>query len=737
DEIFVGTSYSAIFGHYFKNNIIMGSECEGFVHPDDREEYLKKIVAVLDSDANKWSDEYRYLKSDGSYADVNDKAIIIRNNEGLPIRMIGAMQDITNKKRLENELLQSEEQFRGAFDNSAVGMALVNIEGYYTEVNDRFCEMLGYSNQEIKLLTFQEITYYEDLTLDLDYKEKLDTGKISNFTSEKRFIHKNKSIIWAHISVSVTKNSKNGIKYYVVQIVDITSKKRLEDELQQSEKQFKGAFELSAVGMALVSPEGYFEKANDRLCEILGYSKEELKGLTFKDITYSEDLEKDLYLLQKLISGEIPNFSMEKRYIHKNKSLVWIHLSVAIVRNSDGEISNFIPQIIDITERKQFEKENKLLIEENIRNRTIQLNEAKNLYRLLADNMVDLVCLHNLDSTFQYVSPSVKNLIGYEPYELLGKLPEEFIHPEEFQEFQDRLNGFIYNNEDKSQEFRFRNADGKYLWLEITAIIVEEKGIPVSFQTTARDITQRKAAKQSVEKALLKERELNELRTNLVSTISHEFRTPITTIRTSAELIALYMARNSVEKDKQIEKRLNTITSEIDRIIELMNSVLTISKEDSGKTNFNPITFDLKQLCLDVIETSYSHQKDERKVQTIFKGTSFKVLADKNLMQYSLFNLLNNAFKYSKGTGDIVLKLSATSSNVILQIIDKGIGIPQEDQQKLFNTFFRASNTNGIQGTGLGLYIVKTFTEKNSGSILLESQLGTGTKVSLQFALQK
>ncbi len=610
DEIIVGANYSNIFGHCFKNNSIMAADCEHFVHPDDKEEYLKNIVEVLDSNSNKWSDEYRYLKSDGSYADVNDKAIIIRNSEGLPIRMIGAMQDITHKKRLEDKLRQSEERFKGTFEHSPVGMAIMSIDGYWIEVNNRSCEILGYSKDELKKLRFRDISFPDDLIEDIDNKVKLD-------------------------------------------------------------------------------------------------------------------------------SGEITNFTREKRYIRKDKSIVWVLLSVSLLRDKNGEITDYLSQIIDITERIQFENENKLLLEENIRNRTIQLNEAKDLYRLLADNTVDLVCLHNLDSTFQYISPSIKRLLGYESEELLGKTPLEYIHPEDIKGFHDRLTGFIYHKEDKSQEFRFRNAKGHYVWLEITANIVEENGIPVSFQSSTRDITQRIEAKQSIEKALLKERELNELRTNLVSTISHEFRTPITTIRTSAELIAMYLESNSPEKDKQIDKRLNTITSEIDRIIELMNSVLTISKEDSGKTNFNPISFDLKQVCLDVIENSYSNQKDARKVQSEFRGDHFKVFADKNLMEYSLFNLLNNAFKYSEGSGDIILKLSTTSSNIILEIIDNGIGIPEEDQHKLFNTFFRASNTNGIQGTGLGLYIVKTFTEKNSGSLFLESQLGKGTKVTLQFALQK
>ena len=211
----------------------------------------------------------------------------------------------------------------------------------------------------------------------------------------------------------------------------------------------------------------------------------------------------------------------------------------------------------------------------------------------------------------------------------------------------------------------------------------------------------------------------------------------MTTIRTSAELISIYLEGHTFEKKQRLEKQLTTITGEIDRIVELMNSVLTISRDDAGKTNFNPVLFDLKQLCMDVIDTSYNNQKDGSKVQTFFRGSNFLVFADKNLMEYSIFNLLNNAFKYSEGCGDVMLKLSASTSNVNLEIIDQGIGIPKEDQHKLFNTFFRASNTNGIQGTGLGLYIVKTFTEKNSGNIQLESLLGKGTKVTLQFLLQK
>lgn len=278
--------------------------------------------------------------------------------------------------------------------------------------------------------------------------------------------------------------------------------------------------------------------------------------------------------------------------------------------------------------------------------------------------------------------------------------------------------------------------DGEYFWFETNATLVYENGKPVSFQSSTRDITQRKKAEQIIEDTLIQERQLNELRTNLVSTISHEFRTPMTTIRTSAELITMYLEGSGYNFNSQIEKRVQTITKEIDRIVELMDAVLTISKDDAGKTSFNPVYCNLKEICIDVIETSYTHLKDNRTVEAVYDVDDAVIFADINLIKYSLFNVLNNAFKYSQGSNkNVRLHLYNIDNKVVVEVIDFGIGIPEEDQSKLFNTFYRASNSNGIQGTGLGLYIIKMFTKKNSGKVKLESKLGVGTKVTLKFPL--
>ncbi len=610
NEIFVGESYGLLFGYHFENNILPGAFCEGLVHPEDKQRYEDSIDEAIKKGKTRWSHEYRYLKACGNYAYVIDKAIIIRDCNDEAIRMIGAMQDITQEKLLKDELLQSEERFKGAFNHSSFGMAIVNYDDKWIEVNER-------------------------------------------------------------------------------------------------------------------------------MCEILGYTREEFKKLTFIDITYKDDLEADLAYKKQMQEGVIPSFNMEKRYIHKNNSIVWVHLSVSAVKNSIGEIQHYVAQVIDISERKKMEEENRVLIEEKNKNKALQLIEAKNWYRLLADNTIDLVCLHNLDASFKYVSPSIKTLLGYDPEEMIGKFPENYVHPEDLEKFKLRIGSIIHDKERFSEQVRLRNSKGEYSWFESNASLVYENGVPVSFQSSTRDITQRKKAEQIIEETLVQERQLNELRTNLVSTISHEFRTPMTTIRTSAELITMYVQNNDFPQSAQIEKRVDTITKEIDRIVELMDAVLTISKDDAGKTSFNPVICNLNEICIEVIETSFSNQKDNRKVEVDFATEQTQIYADNNLIKYTLFNVLNNAFKYSEGCGNVKLNLFIKDENVFIEVIDNGIGIPKEDQSKLFNTFYRASNSNGIQGTGLGLYIIKLFTKKNSGRVYLESELGKGTKVTLRFPLYK
>ena len=609
NQVIIGNGYTKQFGHKLsvKNGLESAEEWFNFVHPEDQIKVSNNRQKSIDNPKKKkWNIEYRFKKTNGDYANIREKVYLVRDKTGKAIRLIGAMSDITIERKLT-------------------------------------------------------------------------------------------------------------------------------DKLRESEEKFKGAFEYSSVGIGLVDKNGFWIDSNKKLCSILGYTKSELQSLTFNDLTHPDDLEKDAANHKKLDENKKSFFQMEKRYIHKNKNIIWVHLHASAVKDKKGNVLYYLGQIIDITEKKRIEEQNTLLLEENNRNRTLQLNEAKNLYRLLADNTVDLVCLHSLDGMFEYVSPSVKQLLGFEQEALIGEYPLDFAHPDDLTRLQKSILEFRDGAQDKAVQGRFKTASGSYIWLETIPILVKENGVPVRIQTSTRDITLRREAEETIKSNLVNEIKLNELRTNLVSTISHEFRTPMTTIRASTELIEMYLEGQKIDHATKINKHTSTITCEIDRIIDLMNAVLTISKEDSGKTKYNPTTFDLKMMCTTLIEKYYNDNDDTRKITTKIADDTFPVFADRHLMEYAIFNLLNNAFKYSPATTNVHLNLFYKEGKIRVEIIDSGIGIPEKEQSKLFNTFFRASNTNGIQGTGLGLYIVKTFTEKNGGSVSLESALGKGTKVILTF----
>jgi len=734
---FITKNWTDLLGHSIEE--ILGSNFSPLIHPED----LNSCLLFLDGIAQKTSKSkqhtYRIKHKEGHYVWHCSIIGLLENNADS--FYVGIARDITESAESQSKLLQQKEFYEKILDELPTDVAVFDNDFRYKYVNPA-----AIRNNELRQFIIGKN----------DFEYAKHTNRAETFAIIKRIkfeqaICNKQTIEWEdsidgkngetthHIRKITPVFQKDGTLIMLIGFgVDITQNKKILDKLMLSNERFQGVFKYSGIGMAIINFANLkFEIVNDKVVEILGYSKKELKKLTFADITHPFDKANDVANVVLLNKGFISNYSTKKRYLHKNGSIVWVNICVSLVRNSSGEPIHFVKQIIDITATKKIEESNLVLLKENIKNKSLQLSEAQNLYRLLADNIVDLICVHHLDSVFEYVSPSIQAILGYLPEDLLGLSPFAFVHPEDHENLLKSIQHFIAEKKDVSVQARFRNKVGDYIWLETKGRLLKNKGIPQRFHSITRDITRGKEAEFVIEKMLIQERKLNELRVNLVSTISHEFRTPMTTIRANAELIMMYLEKQKIENLPLLQNKIDIVTGQIDRIVELMNKVLIISKEDVRKTNFLPIIFDLKQECLNVIKNSNFDHNEGRKVITTFDGDSFSVFADKNLMKYILSNLLNNAFKYSQGSGDVLLNVFITETKICVEIIDFGIGIPDEDQSKLFNTFFRASNTNGIEGSGLGLYIVKTFTERNSGSIKIESKLGEGTKAIVKFPLSK
>ncbi|HLO51497.1 MAG TPA: ATP-binding protein [Kamptonema sp.] len=264
--------------------------------------------------------------------------------------------------------------------------------------------------------------------------------------------------------------------------------------------------------------------------------------------------------------------------------------------------------------------------------------------------------------------------------------------------------------------------------------------------TTVEIALYRAKAESEIRKALEKEKELNELKSRFVSMVSHEFRTPLATILFSAGMLENYGQKWS--EDKRIT-HLRRIQTAVKQMTGLLEDILIIGNSEVGKLDFKPVNFDLKNFCIEIVEEL---QMMAEKHQLVFKfnGSISEVKLDEKLMRYILYNLLSNAIKYSPKGGRISFELFigepeiktpdftliGDTKVVIFWIKDEGIGIPLEDRQQIFETFYRARNVGTISGTGLGLAIVKKSVELHGGEIEVYSEVGVGTTIIVTLPLQ-
>lgn len=226
---------------------------------------------------------------------------------------------------------------------------------------------------------------------------------------------------------------------------------------------------------------------------------------------------------------------------------------------------------------------------------------------------------------------------------------------------------------------------------------------------------------------LIKEKELGELKSRFISMASHEFRTPLSSILTSAELIDAY----NKDTNPKISRNTNRILNSLKNLTEILNEFLSLSKLEEGKVQTEFIAIDFWPFIEAVVEEIQSIKKKDQYISLIGTDTPIQFQTDPKILKNIFLNLLSNAIKYSEPGKEIVFKAQKTKKRLNIQIIDHGIGIPPEDQKHLFTRFYRATNVDSIQGTGLGLSIVKRYLDLLNGSISFKSQLGKGTTFSL------
>jgi PAS domain S-box-containing protein len=376
-------------------------------------------------------------------------------------------------------------------------------------------------------------------------------------------------------------------------------------------------------------------------------------------------------------------------------------------------------------------------LEQRVAERTAELRQAEAKYRTLVEQTPAVTYTAALDENHSllYISPQIEALTGLAPAAWLAEPGLRFkrLHPDDRQRVLDELARAIDCNSAFRSEYRLLAQEGRVVWVRDEGrLVCDEGGRPICVQGILLDVTERKQAEEEIRRALEKEKELNELKSRFVSMASHEFRTPLTGILSSAELLQEYGARWTEER-KLVH--LRRIQASVQHMTSLLNDVLVIGKADAGKLEFKPAPLDLVKLCRELVEEMQLSAGAKHTLTFASQVKSAPASMDENLLRHIVSNLLSNAIKYSPQGGEVQCTLTCQADQAILQVKDQGIGIPLEDQAHLFETFHRASNIRNIPGTGLGLAIVKRSVDSHGGTINVSSQVGVGTTVTVTLPL--
>ena len=350
------------------------------------------------------------------------------------------------------------------------------------------------------------------------------------------------------------------------------------------------------------------------------------------------------------------------------------------------------------------------------------------VYQLIAEHTTDLVCIHDLENTIRFATPSSMAILGFNSENIIGKKLTDFLAPEFISEMDFSTLTRFFDHPGSRIRYQVRHGNGNRLrWLESTFSRIDEGNKKYSLLSSTRDITESVHLTDDLMNALSTEQQLSRFKANLYSVASHEFKTPLAVIQANIEMLRV---KNT---PKVVEMGLESMEEEIDRLNSMIADMLELKKLTMGKTTLKLEKIDVTQVLKDVIhnDCSKAYPDIQMNVNIPEEGHN-TVHGDYSLIRYIFSNLLTNACKFSKDKTPVSVGVEYKEKFVRVDIEDQGIGIPKEDQDSIFTSFYRARNVSNIQGTGVGLSIVKEFVDLHKGKISFKSADGEGSTFTVE-----
>jgi PAS domain S-box-containing protein len=537
--------------------------------------------------------------------------------------------------------------------------------------------------------------------------------------------------------------------------VEIEERRNVEEALRESEERFRMIFEKSELGITLQRHDFTFIKANRAFCSMIGYSETELSKISFAQITIAENKEENIQTAAELWNGTIPYYGAEKGYYHKNGSIIWVLISVTVIRNNLGEPLHYLTMVNNITEGRKIER---------------KLAQERTILRTLIDNLPHTIYVKDLEKRKILANQADLKLIGKNESEVIGKTDQEIFPPSEAELFD--VDDDLVLTTGKAvldREELIVNPEGQGIWLLTSKLpLYDHEGKITGLIGIGHDITTRKLAENELRESEIKLKKQNEeyfqlnkkylilneeltkslkhihkinfelqiavdkaeesdrLKLAFLSNMSHEIRTPMNAIMGFSEFLT--------KSELPVKKRkifAQIITSSCDQLLTIINDILDISKIEAGQISMFQEVFSLDDL-LNELYVIFEIQVKEKGLNLIYhkpnRNETLQLNTDKNRLRQVLNNLLSNALKFTE-VGEIEYGYKINNDHLELFVRDTGIGVATENYSLIFERFHQVDSgcTRKFGGNGLGLSISKSLVEKMGGKVTLKSIEEKGT----------
>jgi PAS domain S-box-containing protein len=540
-------------------------------------------------------------------------------------------------------------------------------------------------------------------------------------SADFRYQLPDKSTLWVSGNGRPLLDAQGNVTGYIGAVTDISERKQLEDALVTSETRFRTLIDFAPVGIVETDVNGSVILTNSQWHTLSGIADDGHMYSNPSQTIHPDDLVLTQATNQSMVATTSPIDNLEYRFLHPDGKIVWVSDSSRSLLASDGEVTGYIIAMTDITKRKQLEED-------------LRTNEER--LRLITDNIHDVVVLTDENAHAEFINPSIRTILGYEPEKMVGLNTLDYIQPDDRSTLLHELDTAITTGASHFMiETHAHHADGRYINVEIFGKLLRDQhstyrgGVFIM-----RDITQRKLMasllieQEKLQTALDKGMELNNLKARMMGRIAHEFRTPLAIVQSSMETLTYYYDRLTPAQrtDKEVKVR-----DQIRRITDMLDEIGLVIKGSFTPAHIHRFETDMSSLCRD-IATQLEKTLNQPNRYVLDMPQTALVSVDANVLKKAIQHIMHNAALYSAPSTVVTVRLTPSDDHLEIAVTDTGIGIPPNDIPRIFEPFFRGSNIGEIGGLGIRMALARAAVEAHGGTIGVDSTLGKGTTFTIR-----